>query len=490
MYSSYYGLNTFGYNSKRNIPSSNGKLIVHKRKRLNFNYKPYYPFRNWLHGHLFPYICFLECFIMVIYFFIGLVHQRSESNFTIDFTKAVDDFFLNNGDFGDPPELSNSWSGKIYFKKQFLDISNTTAYKFFEITKVLPTKFPFTSVGNLQAEILTIGGGTLITEYTEENVSKFSDITKSLITVFSQITLSMKYNIEEIIEDNSRDIKLTIFGQFTRDTDSDQVNLDFFHTSEPISEQFRFRDIWSKNQTILPLAVSICSSIVVILTISNLYTSYRFALEKEKKNYDIKSKFWMKYDKWSFFSLFVNCINIISNIYFMIYGRKYVESLPPSVVLLSISSSLHCFLLIRYLHQKPSTMLIVNSIFNAGKTLIGFLIGCMVIFAGYLVLGCCLFGSSSSNFSTFTQGSVFLIAVVHGDSIQDLYDSITIRSDVSFYYGFIYMSIWVFFSLTIMFNISISIFEESLTKEINSQKKKDKNEKYEFNSTPLIGYHH
>ena len=195
--------------------------------------------------------------------------------------------------------------------------------------------------------------------------------------------------------------------------------------------------------------------------------------EKAERNFQrISAVFWTKYDKWSLFSLFCHTFTVISCILFIIYGHLYTDQLPFTNVLMCLCSSLHCFLLFRYLQQKPSTMIIVNVIFNAALTFLQFLVGCMVVFAAYLILGCSMFGTSCVNFATFTQGAVVLIAVIHGDSIQDLYDSVMTRSDVPWWCGFVYMSVWVFFSLTIMFNISISIFEESLTREIYKQSDK------------------
>jgi hypothetical protein len=111
-------------------------------------------------------------------------------------------------------------------------------------------------------------------------------------------------------------------------------------------------------------------------------------------------------------------------------------------------------------------MIAIHVIFRAGITILQFLGGCVIIFLGYMVLGCCLFGSFADRMSGLIRAAEILIAITHGDVIQDSFTAITWRGDISEYVGFVYMFIWVFFSFTILFNIVIAFFEEALTTEI------------------------
>jgi hypothetical protein len=87
----------------------------------------------------------------------------------------------------------------------------------------------------------------------------------------------------------------------------------------------------------------------------------------------------------------------------------------------------------------------------------------------------CLFGSYNVNFESWITAAEVLIAVVHGDTIADRFSAAADRPDISFIASVAYWSIWVFFSLTIMFNISLSIFEHMLELEIDElAHKKDK----------------
>jgi hypothetical protein len=46
-----------------------------------------------------------------------------------------------------------------------------------------------------------------------------------------------------------------------------------------------------------------------------------------------------------------------------------------------------------------------------------------------------------------------------------MYDDVMIQNDMSIYLGFTYTTLWIAFSLLIMFNITISIVQEVLTVE-------------------------
>ena len=88
---------------------------------------------------------------------------------------------------------------------------------------------------------------------------------------------------------------------------------------------------------------------------------------------------------------------------------------------------------------------------------------------GYAFLGYCMFGTYAESFVSWFAGAQALIAVIHGDSIKLMFDEVAVNMDISVWAGVIYWVIWIFFSLTIMFNISISIFEEALIVDLDKK---------------------
>ena len=441
-------------------------VLLRSKKRVNNTFKPHKVFRNWTQGYRIPWLCFIECAMLICYLLVGYINEHLENDFTIDFTKIVDDYFLSDYDFDDPPEMSNSWVGRIYFKEQFIEIAQSTGNRLFEFPESLPLAYPFESQDAFYIEVVTIGGEELVVPFTKENLTLVTPFVNAFVDNFAQLVMTMKYTIQ-LSEDGDNRLEMSVIGEFTRDTDSDQIILDFYHTRIPHKSDSTTNFMTAHVQSIFPALLILFGLISIILTIVHTQEVYNYVKEKAESNFQrTKTVFWEKYDKWNLFSLVCNVITVVSCVLYIIYGEMFKDQLPFTNVLMGVSSFLHCFLLFRYLRQKPSTMIIVNVIFSAAVTFLQFLVGCMIIFAGYLVLGCSLFGTFCVNFATFTQGAVVLIAVIHGDSIQDMYDTIMVRADIPWWCGFIYMSGWVFFSLTVMFNISISIFEESLTVEI------------------------
>jgi len=54
---------------------------------------------------------------------------------------------------------------------------------------------------------------------------------------------------------------------------------------------------------------------------------------------------------------------------------------------------------------------------------------------------------------------------MHGDSILDFYNALVIQNDVNYWIGYLYATGWVLFSLTIIYNITISIVQEVMAVE-------------------------
>ena len=125
--------------------------------------------------------------------------------------------------------------------------------------------------------------------------------------------------------------------------------------------------------------------------------------------------------------------------------------------------------MIKYLIQRNSTGKIVNVILNSLKKLFFFLFGCLFVIIGYLIFGCSILGSYDSTFKDIFIGSETLIAVIHGDSIFDMFQESQSRSDIPKLFTLIFWCVWIFYSLTIVFNISLSIFEEVLNEKFYSQ---------------------
>jgi hypothetical protein len=162
-------------------------------------------------------------------------------------------------------------------------------------------------------------------------------------------------------------------------------------------------------------------------------------------------------------------MSIAACVMYMINGRDITEDVPPILYVLSAATVCHSLLLVRYLQLKPSTMLIVTVFYKSAVKIVQFLVGCLPIYIGFLAFGVCFFGHLNEYFATALEMAIFLFCSMHGDSLRDMYDDTIVQSDMSVYVGFVFVSLWLAFSLLIMFNITISIVQEVLEVETEKQ---------------------
>jgi hypothetical protein len=198
-------------------------------------------------------------------------------------------------------------------------------------------------------------------------------------------------------------------------------------------------------------------------------SSYAFAREKSRSKFGgLRSVLWRKFDKWSLLGLATHIATITANAIYCRLGLQRTREVPQASIALTISSAMHCFLLIRYFDTDSFVSLIVRASWRSGKLIVMFCIGCIMILVGYFVFGYCLFGTYNINFGSWVTGLEVFIAVVHADSIHDRFVAGDNRPDVSSGWSALYWGIWVFFSITIMFNISMAIFKNVLDTEIRA----------------------
>lgn len=437
-------------------------------KRYNIKYRPHRIFQNWSQRYMVPWVCFLEILIMALYFLFGFFHQKTAIVFTLDFSKAVDDYFLSGFDFPTDDNGNIEDQVNIYFKSKFLDVANETGVRFLRFQEDFPCTNSLTFDGFLKVYI-TFKGTTTIYQFNKLNVSNLYQTIECVIDQFDQIAFYSSYSLET---DTNDVIDLTIVSSFTFDRDTKIVVLDMHHTRIPHTDIYKWQTVMQNPLITFPSAIAIFALISIVVQINYTRSIYVYSNEKARVNFLKTSHiFWEKYDKWTIFSFICHIISIIACVLYAANHSDYKESVPATLILMGIASFLHCVLLCRYLRLIGATNLILTVTAKAAIKIGSFLVGCILIFIAYLLFGCSFFGIYDDTFRTFIDGAECLLAVVHGDSIYSMFESAATRPNLNEWVGIIYWAIWIFFSLTIMFNISISIFEDVLTDEINGREK-------------------
>lgn len=431
------------------------------------NLRPHHVFQNWTKYFRLPWICFLEIALFCMYFFFASFHQRGAVAFTLDFSQSITSFFTNDIELDDPPLGIEIGVGQIYFKEDLFEILNMTMQRFFYFSTSFPCAYPIIPEKTSQLDILLENGTTLKLIYNEENVSETAIKAKEYFSEMSLITASMVYHVQVASQTSDTRMNVEVLATFKHDYDTDTIFMDISHTR--FQEKYDIRTIESILETFdfsLPIFIGALNIISVIVSCMNTYRLYMYCKAKAndsgEKPFDV---FWEKFDKWDIYALITNLVSIAASIMYLLVGQDIEEDIPPILYVMAAASLLHSMLLIRYLKLKPSTMLIMMVFYNSSVKIIQFLVGCITVFVGTLCFTVCVFGHLSENFASGLQGAAFLFCTMHGDSIKDFYDTMVLQYDVNYYFGFFTATYWILFSLTIMFNITISIVQEMMSIE-------------------------
>ena len=439
-------------------------FYIRNKPRMGRKLRPHKIFQNWTTGFTVPWVCFLEIAIMIIYFIVGLFHQEDAVIFTRDFAIGIDDFFLSamfTDDEGKVPDQV-----PIYLKNDMVDVVANISRNFFKFVDEFPCANEFRSDNTFNFTLVTASGRVHREVFTEENVSAVEGIVESYIDDLQRLTMTCLYVMRMTVNNLDEELDLRLKADFQVEQ-TNIITLDFTHNRIPHLPNWYWTNKQDSPFITFPLGIAVGAGLCIIITLYHISAVFRYTKIKAQRNFQRHAAiFWRKIDKWALSSILVHSMSIIASIWYTFEGRDYAASVPVAMVLMAVSCTMHCMLLIRYLCEKETTMLIVNVLYHAITRIAQFLIGCFIICAAYLVFGYCLFGTYNENFDTIIGGARSLIAVIHGDSIQSMFDTAAIRPDISKWAGIIYWAVWVFFSLTIMFNISISIFQDSLVREI------------------------
>lgn len=438
--------------------------IYHGRQIRNI--RPHHVFRNWIKSFRLPWICFCEIAIFGIYFFFANFHQSSAVAFTLDFNEAIGMFFLQDIDLPANPLGIPIGSGQIYFEDDLLNIINITAERFFLFSDSFPCAHPLIVSPTASMTINLQNGTSISANFSSESTQTATNMCNQYIQEFDSISLSIVYHIqvENRYHDNRMNVEVMV--HFKHDYDSDTIFMDLYHTRF----QEKFEISWSTILTTMdfsfPILIIVLNTAAILVSIDGTIDLYHYcyakALDTGSIPFDV---FWSKLDKWDIVAVITHLVSIGSSVMYLFIGQDIEDTVPPILYAMSAASLLHSILMIRYLKLKESTMLIIMVFYKSAIKIAQFLIGCFPIFLGSLCFANCCYGRFTEEFATWMQAAALLFCVMHGDSILGFYNALLLQFDMNYYFGFAYATFWIIFSLTIMFNITISIVQEMMTVE-------------------------
>jgi hypothetical protein len=306
--------------------------------------------------------------------------------------------------------------------------------------------------------------------FIDANVSEAIDMVIKVERTFRTVVAEMGYHIQVTREPLDERLTLRIQAEFTHDNDTDTMLLDISHTRVQEKLDFSGDAVLTNFDTSVPISIGALNIIALLILVQYVWAVREFS---EAQYHEKGGTGWFEaYFDWSsILGFLAHTVSFAACVMYLMVGRDITAAVPPILYVLSAASVLHSLLLIRYLRLKKSTMLIMSVVFRSAWRILQFLCGCLPIFFGFHAIGICFFGHLSELFATGVEMAIILFSSMHGDSLRDLYDSTMVQNDMSVYIGFIYASLWIAFSLLIMFNITIAIVQEALKVETEKAEK-------------------
>jgi len=162
-------------------------------------------------------------------------------------------------------------------------------------------------------------------------------------------------------------------------------------------------------------------------------------------------------DKWSIVSILANIFQIIGTILFL---TKISKSSRAPDVMLGVGCSLAWFNITRYLMKTANYKTMINSFVKSFPQVFRALISVLPLLFGYSFLGMSIFWQSR-RFTDFFTSLYTLVALMHGDFINDTYTEMT---QINNLIALMYLYSYIFISICIIANIFTILIEEGFMK--------------------------
>lgn len=428
-------------------------------------------FGVWIKKYSPPWLFFLEFAILLLFIFLSIAVQQITIPFFQDFGKAVDNYFLEGYEISEDTQTDSYGERRIYSQTDFLDIFNSTVYRFFDFAATFPCSYQLTQSTNLTISVVFIDENGLEQEnsfkITNENKQEASEISEKYITSFLSFDLYMLFTIE-LPKDFHQVLSAGVISSFDNFERTGIILWDNGH--ERSSSQLEDSLKNTTTNFIMSVSITIVTFLIVciILQLYSIYRLYVYSKVKAaKERVTPFSYFKMTINYWEPVTVLINTNSLVSMLIYLFLGQSISENLPWPYFILSWASFFHPFIIFRYLQLNPSTFIVVRMIANASITLMQFLVGCLPFFFAFLVLGVSCFGWYSPIFCSTRQGAKLLIASSYGDYLLDGYDGLTDFADKDEIIPSIFLTIWIFNGLGIWFYVVLAILQAALIKEVH-----------------------
>jgi hypothetical protein len=306
-------------------------------------------YENWSKHHELPWICFLECAIMVLYFVLGLCHQSDSAVFTEELADAIRSFFLANlsipvDDDGNYPLVI-----PVYLTDQVIQMATLIGQSLLDFADQFPCAGHILSEGTFSMYVVDLEGTNVTVVFDRGNFSMyFQPILDVIVSDIAVLALSGRFDVRLPRPEFERHLERNLAARFARDVDTNVVMLDFNHWRDGFLEHATPKTMFDSPDIEVAIALIAAASLAILLHVRYVISSYAFAREKSHSKFGgLRSILWRKFDKWSLLGLATHIATITAKAIYCRLGLQRTREVPQASIALTISSSIHCFLLVR-----------------------------------------------------------------------------------------------------------------------------------------------
>lgn len=449
----------------------NPYVVIRQHHHIQQFTKEKYLIRNWNKDKVPPYLCFVELFVLLLFFLLAFAIQKQTIPFFQDFGTAIDNYFLGGYDIDEDDVEDSSADRRIYSKTDFLSVFNSTLYRFFAFNTTFPCSYELTPDSFLILEINDVNDIQFIYYFDKNNKTEADDIIELYLDNFSIITLSMSFLVDDTQNNNTFDAKvITIFENYLQTGIILWQNTHERTTKRKISNPSVFLRYLANSVSILILLLLL---IGIFLETQQIVFFVQHMKEKALTNRTKLSlilKRKIKTRLWDICTLICNIFSFLCVLIYLFNANSINDSCPWPNFLLAIGSFIHSYLIIRFLKMRPQNLLVIRTILGGIVCVLQYIVGCIPFFFGFMIAGVGMFGWTSPIMTSSRESAKVLIATSYGDYLLDGYDDLGRDVDKARILPSIYLTLWIFNGMGIWFYVVLAILNEVLFKEIKIAK--------------------
>lgn len=294
---------------------------------------------------------------------------------------------------------------------------------------------------------------SISTEHLNEDEYKFGSISDDNVSIIKPIDENNEYvNLER---NNSNMKNPSNSFKLAKLSVNDEVNTNNNINNLSDNKKVKFSDLTNIIGHDKSIDEDKLENLVKLSCIESEDMNRAQLMQKEKLVNNLKLESDKEYKiSWNFISFISSILQFFGSFILIINATKIMRSIE---IFIGLGGMMAFMNLGRYLEYNVKYSQIYQTINLAMPIVYKYLIGVLPIFLGFLMLGLALFWRSD-NFDNPLQAFATLFSLSQGDVVFDIFTDIGQISKIS---GYLYLTAFLIFFMTIVTNIFIAIIEEA-----------------------------